>query len=247
MQDIEKYSQEHIHFYDLEIAELLQEIWAPLTQRWDKINMVDLGCGDGRLLLAMQQRGFLHNVNKVVGVDLSPERIRRLQEVIPGVIGVISDVCEISQLKNGEFNLVTCSQVIEHVADDRLLIKEISRLLKRGGKVYISSVVKKWYGFYVYRHKGKLRLDPTHQREYTSQEEFTQLLQQNGLKVVKVVVRPIQVPLLDLVIRALIKLSLTKPTERIRWLYLRGKKMRWLRNILVPLVGYYWIEVVSEK
>ena len=70
--------------------------------------------------------------------------------------------------ENEIFDVVISSQVIEHVSDDNELLKEIGRLLKSDGIAYISTVIKKWYGFYIYRNGGKFRLDPTHVKEYPS-------------------------------------------------------------------------------
>ena len=44
--------------------------------------------------------------------------------------------------------MVIANQIIEHLKDDELLIREIKRITKEEGIVYISTVFKKWYGWY---------------------------------------------------------------------------------------------------
>ncbi|MDY6895078.1 MAG: class I SAM-dependent methyltransferase [Thermotogota bacterium] len=238
-----KYSEEHIHFYDLEIPDLLRKAIKSKNSR--DFSLVDLGCGDGRLLFSLQERELLSNAEKIVGVDLSHERIENLKENVKNTIGIISDTCNVKDLKNETFDVVISSQVIEHVSDDNELLKEIGRLLKSDGIAYISTVVKKWYGFYIYRNNGRVILDPTHVREYSSKEEFLDLLERNGLKTLEYKVNRIKYPLLDLIIRIFIKTGLIKPSDA-RNAYMGSKQMSLIRKLTKPIIGYYNIEVLCE-
>ena len=46
------------------------------------------------------------------------------------------------------------------------------------------SVIKKWYGFWIY-WSNRFKLDPTHVGEYTSEQEFLNLLKENGFEIIK--------------------------------------------------------------
>jgi len=239
-----EYSKKHVHFYDLKISDLLEKAVKSKNSR--DFSLVDLGCGDGSLLFSLQSKGLLLNAGKIVGVDLSPERIKNLGKNAKGVVGIVSDACNVEELENNVFDAVISSQVIEHVSDDNELLKEIRRLLKSDGIAYISSVIKKWYGFYIYRNKGKFRLDPTHVREYSSKEDFLKLLERNELKISECKVKIVKYPLSDLIIRMLIKIGLTNSSTA-RNVYIESRWMKSYRKLIIPIIGYYTIEVLCKK
>jgi len=239
-----EYSKKHIHFYDLEISDLVEKAVKSKNSR--NFSLVDLGCGDGSLLFSLQRKGLLLNAEKIVGIDLSPERIKNLGKNAKGVVGIVSDACNVEELENNVFDAVISSQVIEHVSDDNELLKEIRRLLKSDGIAYISSVIKKWYGFYIYRNKGKFRLDPTHVREYSSKEDFLKLLERNGLKISECKVKIAKYPMSDLILRMLIKIGLTNSSTA-RNVYIESRWMKSYRKLIIPIIGYYTIEVLCKK
>ena len=66
------------------------------------------------------------------------------------------------------------TQVIEHIDDIKMFVA-IKRTVRTNGIIYISTVFKKWYGWYFYRCNDNWVLDPSHLREYTTDEEFLSL------------------------------------------------------------------------
>lgn len=122
----EKYSNEHIHFIDLFVPKTLESFIKNLPKDF---KIVDLGCGDGRLLYALIKRGLLKNASEVVGIDLAEERIERVKQILPSVKGIVADGCNVKELPDSHFDIVICQQVIEHVPDDKVLLEEIKRLL----------------------------------------------------------------------------------------------------------------------
>jgi len=173
----QNYSRKHMHFYDEEVSVLLGSGLALTNRVIKKPSIVDLGCGDGRTIFALYEKGLLKNVGEIVGVDISESRIERLTKELPFVKGIVSDALNVKELRDSSFDFVICSQVVEHVENDDMLILEIKRLLKGGGLAYMSSVIKKWYGVYFYFKDGSFRLDPTHVREYSSVDEFVGLIE----------------------------------------------------------------------
>ncbi len=67
------YSIKHVHFYD-ETLPVLIELGLTLISDVEKPNMVDLGCGDGGLLLALYKKGLLNRFCEIIGVDISSKR-----------------------------------------------------------------------------------------------------------------------------------------------------------------------------
>jgi 2-polyprenyl-3-methyl-5-hydroxy-6-metoxy-1,4-benzoquinol methylase len=241
-----EYSEKHIHFFEEDVPELLKSIMFLKVKGNREFSIVDLGCGDGRLIYPLYKKGLLEKAKDVVGVDISRERINRLSKNIPFVKGIVSDASYVKELADNSFDIVVCSQVIEHVKDDNKLISEIRRILKPGvGIAFISSVIKKWWGMYLFLKNGSFRLDPTHVREYSSKEEFISLIERNDLKPIKVKVQQIKYPFLDLVIRALISSNIVKPDPMF---FQRVPALNnWRSRIKLPIIGYQTIEVTARK
>lgn len=137
-------------------------------------SVIDLGCGDGIFIRSLKKE-FSHI--KVVGIDISPRRINGLKNIFPKESFFVRDVCD-TKIKN-HFDLVYSSQVIEHVSDDKKMIKEMYKLLKKDGILFCSSVIKKPWAVYQYKNKGKFVLDPTHEREYKNEKEFLKLFEKD--------------------------------------------------------------------
>ncbi|MFC1710673.1 class I SAM-dependent methyltransferase [Nanoarchaeota archaeon] len=149
--------------------------------------IVDLGCGDGGII------NSIININpkkNLTGVDISPRRIRDLRRKFPAKKFVCTDVCK-TGLKSNFFDFVICSQVIEHVEDDRELVEEIDRISKKGAYIFVGSVIKKPWAVYKYFNNGKFVLDPTHEREYRTKEDFLRLFEKK-FKLLKVDVLPVK-------------------------------------------------------
>ena len=237
------YSKKHVHFYTIMKCSLLQQILLEKSRR-GHFSVLDLGCGDGRLLFSLQFQGLLKKVNRVVGVDISEARIERLAENVGGVTGLVSDACDVEELDDRSFDVIICSQLIEHVPNDHALLREIRRLLKEDGWAYISSVIKKPYGFWLYRHDGQFRLDPTHVREYPSKDFFLLLLESEGFNPRKVSYGKIKYSIADLGVRALITMGLSEP-EDTQTIFLRRRLLGRFRKLLeLPVLGYEQIEVL---
>jgi len=235
------YSHTHIHFFDDNIPELVVK----MLDNNNSFSIIDIGCGDGRFFYFLKNRGYFGRTKRIVGVDLSEKRLSRVKKLFPEVETMLSDVCNLSEVSNSSFDFVISSQVIEHVNDDNKMIKEIKRILKTGGKTYISSVIKKKYGFYIYRKNGDFVLDPTHVKEYKSEKEFFRLFERNNLKILYTNKKRVKFPVIDLFVRFMIKINFLDPENTN---FMNNEIVRWVRNrIKIPIIGYSNIEVVCEK
>lgn len=87
--------------------------------------ILDAGCGSGRTLEELLDYGIVH------GLELNEEaasaaRGRGVGEVRVGRLERIP-------WEDDRFDLITCLDVLEHVADDRLALSELRRVSKPGG------------------------------------------------------------------------------------------------------------------
>ncbi|UCF18254.1 MAG: class I SAM-dependent methyltransferase [Gemmatimonadota bacterium] len=92
--------------------------------------VLDVGCFDG---------GFLDSLGAGwdrYGIEIHPDAAGRAAQ--RGVAIVSNDIDELDRL-DAEFGVVTALDLIEHVEDPLLVLKQLSRLARRGGLVIVST------------------------------------------------------------------------------------------------------------
>jgi 2-polyprenyl-3-methyl-5-hydroxy-6-metoxy-1,4-benzoquinol methylase len=236
------YSQKNLHFYDDSSSDLLRKGLQQVNNTIPKPAILDLGCGDGRLIYGLNKKELFKDGSKITAVDLSEDRIKRLKDSLSFVQAIKSDAVNV-QLPSGSFDLVICSQLIEHLDSDTRLLQEIKRLLKPNGVLFISSVLKKKYAVYIYYKKGRFLLDPTHVKEYKSAKVFEDILKKANFKILKSEVNQLKYPLFDLFMRLLIKCGLSLESG----FYEKHKTLFLLRKLCVPIAGYRSIDVLAQS
>jgi len=94
--------------------------------------ILDVGTCTGTNLRMLAELGY----RRVVGLDLSDEAIRFCAEKGLGVVRR-GDVCDLP-FEDASLDLVLATDIIEHVEDDRLALREIARVLMPGGRAMIT-------------------------------------------------------------------------------------------------------------
>ena len=95
---------------------------------------LDVGCGAGLLAEPLARLGA-----RVTGIDATPEVIAVAREHAAGQgLDVDYRVGDLQQL-DGQFDLVTCLEVIEHVADPAAFVKALAARLAPGGLLILST------------------------------------------------------------------------------------------------------------
>jgi SAM-dependent methyltransferase len=103
------------------------------------IETLDVGCGNGAFSLAAYERG-----NRVLGVDLNPENVRRCREYA-AFIGVDAERCRfevanVYKLEGAErFDQVIAFEILEHLQHDDDVVSAFGRLLRPEGLLHASS------------------------------------------------------------------------------------------------------------
>lgn len=103
------------------------------------ITVLDLGAGDGYL-----SRAVAGSVKKVIAVDISGEMLRELEkkageEGIANIETLESDCCDMPVLSSS-IDLVCANMFLHHIEEPELAIKEMKRVLKSGGKVFLADL-----------------------------------------------------------------------------------------------------------
>jgi SAM-dependent methyltransferase len=112
--------------------------------------LLDLGCGTGRLMVALARRGF-----RTVGVDLSEEMLRVAGEKAAAagvtVDRVQANLVELDALRDGAFDYAACLfstlGMVTGARERRRAIGHVYRVLRPGGR-FVLHVHNRWFNFW---------------------------------------------------------------------------------------------------
>ncbi len=130
--------------------------------------ILDVGCGGGILTESMAQRGA-----EVYGIDMgeAPLNIARLHSLESGVQVDYRRITaeDLAQQEAGQYDIVTCLEMLEHVPDPASIIKACADLCKPGGHIYFSTLNRnpKSYLFAVVGAEYLLKMLPKGTHEYS--------------------------------------------------------------------------------
>ncbi len=159
-------------------------------------SVLDLGYGGGFYSSLIAKKG----IKSIIALDSSflcveATKVNLLRNVRNTNVDISVILGQATQLPlpNYCFDLVLCIDLIEHVTKDDLLVHEISRVLKPGGKLLIatqnSSSINYLLGSFVQRlilkNQGWMGWDCTHVRFYNF-KRLSRLLKSEGLEPIKV-------------------------------------------------------------
>ena len=108
--------------------------------------IVDIGCGVGYFLFEMIKK-YPSTKMTLIGLDVIENRVRFLmqrkkEEGVKNIFGIVGDGMELP-FRNNRIDLVTCSEVLEHIFTPQKAIAEMARILKPGGNLLISTPSKR--------------------------------------------------------------------------------------------------------
>ena len=156
----------------------------------DKI-VLDVGCGGGILAESMAQRGAL-----VTGIDLAdkPLRVAQLHLLESGNQVEYRNVSaeDLANELPGNFDVVTCMELLEHTPDPASIVRACAALVKRDGRVFFSTLNRnlKSYLLAVVGAEYVLRLLPrgTHRyHKFIKPSELCAYCRQSGLHVRQII------------------------------------------------------------
>jgi len=136
---------------------------APLAGK----RVLDVGCGGGILTEAMAQRGA-----RVTGIDLADKALRvaelHLHESGLSVMYEKTSAEDFAARRAGEFDVVTCMELLEHVPEPAAMVAACARLVRAGGQVFFSTINRnpRSYLFAVIGAEYLLRLLPRGTHDY---------------------------------------------------------------------------------
>lgn len=149
--------------------------------------VLDVGCGGGLLAEGMSLRGA-----HVIGIDMgeAPLSVARLHGLESGVKVDYRQVTAeaLAEEMPGQFDVVTCLEMLEHVPDPGQVVQACAQMLKPGGHLFLSTInrnPKSWL-FAIVGAEYVLQILPkgTHQwRKFIRPSELSDWVREAGLDI----------------------------------------------------------------
>lgn len=112
-----------------------------LTRRLNVQTVVDLGCGEG---LVLRQLSLLWNKDRVEvhGVDIGTELLQVARQIAPSIVYLTGSIYQLP-LPDQYYDLVVCTEVLEHLENPEAALAEIVRVGK--GYCLLSVPYEPWW------------------------------------------------------------------------------------------------------
>lgn len=111
----------------------------PITRNFERL--LDVGCGSGAFTIGAALRGY-----ESVGIswDKRNQEIAQERANLLGASSASFDILDVRNLSDtqaykGAFDVIICLECIEHICDDRKLMRDMSDCLKPGGRLYLTT------------------------------------------------------------------------------------------------------------
>lgn len=123
------------------VENILDLLEPDLQKRLNECRLLDLGCGLGTICVPAARL-----VRSVVAVDLSARYLDTCREwaAKEGLTNIGFRHISILDLDEGEFDVVICSDVVEHIEEQDTAVEVIARSLAPNGVYYLSTNNRWW-------------------------------------------------------------------------------------------------------
>jgi 2-polyprenyl-3-methyl-5-hydroxy-6-metoxy-1,4-benzoquinol methylase len=132
-------------------------------------SLLDVGCGNGALLTAIDAR---YPGVRLAGVDLSSVVVEQNRAALPHMSFAVTNVDDADL--DGVFDVVVCSEVLEHVDQQGLVMQRLARATVQGGHAIVTTPTGRVHA--TERHFGHTR--------HPTRAELALLAAQAGFDVV---------------------------------------------------------------
>jgi len=149
-------------------------------------HILDVGCGDGlfdELVCREIQLPF-----EIVGMDISPLRIKRAKKRIPNCSFVAADIYHLPF--KSVFNVIIMGEVLEHLHSPRIALKKVREVLRQKGHLIIdtpskSNIIDMFLRLIGHEPTWGLRIERTHVAFY-DEESLRGLIRSSGFEIIDV-------------------------------------------------------------
>ena len=106
---------------------------AELTDLPRDARILEVGCGDGAFT-----RNLAEHSSNVTAIDISAHQLEQNAKTHPEIAFLRHDVSERFPFEDGAFEVVWCSEVLEHLFDPGFALKEMQRIMSGGGRLLVT-------------------------------------------------------------------------------------------------------------
>lgn len=102
-----------------------------MAGRIEPESVLEVGCGEGfllRILQGLTERGLS---SALTGLDVRPEAVAYADRALLGGPNLLAGSCYALPFPDDAFDLVVCSQVLEHLNDPERALRELRRVARR--------------------------------------------------------------------------------------------------------------------
>jgi ubiquinone/menaquinone biosynthesis C-methylase UbiE len=202
--------------------------------------LADIGCGDGPFFAILDRLGYISPARPVYAVDSDARRLDRVKARFPFITTLLTWAESVPAIPDYSLDFVISTMVMEHVTSETAYLDEIRRVLRPGGRAYITTVFKRPWARYFRRRDGRTVLDRSHLREYTDLDAFRSLLQGDSrftmLRALEL--RPLEFPLLDPILFRLALVARFPPDAKV---------LPAARRFTVRIPGYFTLATVVQR
>lgn len=139
--------------------------------------ILDVACGLGRLLEVALEREL-----QPTGIDISKVAIEHCRKKLPSVPSYIGNAEDLP-FENQKFDYVTCLGSLERMLDRDKVLQELKRVLKNNGTIcLLVRNSNSWKWRFIKKPLGLVNKQGN--QDAMSLEQWTGLLEKNGLKVI---------------------------------------------------------------
>ena len=100
--------------------------------------ILDIGCGGGILSELLSQKGGIVTAIDLADGPLNVAKIRQQKSKLPIDYRKISTTDLVKEGK--QYDVITCLEMLEHVPDPSIVVKECAQLCKPGGHLFFSTI-----------------------------------------------------------------------------------------------------------
>lgn len=169
--------------FSISTLQYLKLKWFTADVQLNKESLLDLGCGIGNLTAALKKE---KPSLKVTGIDINKKAIKKANTLFPQTNFLKADISNLP-FKNNTFEIITGFDILEHLSNPKKVLKEVYRILKKGGIVHFSTPLEGqpgtlyWLLSYLNWH-GKEKY-AGHQQKF-SRSSFLKLIKKSGFKII---------------------------------------------------------------
>lgn len=166
---------------------ILKTIWGDLSKK----NVIDIGAGGGLLSVPLAREGA-----NVIAIDISKASLSAaenefLSQSTKGTLKTLVQDARTLSIDSESSDYVILADVVDHLPDYEKALGEASRILKKGGGLYVGTINRTFLSkiFAIYLGEG-LGLIPKYTHDWSlfvKPKELISAAQERGLKVESIV------------------------------------------------------------